>query len=84
MERPSSLQAQKQNNHYAYEGQYGKQSLIEFLSEVLHFWCIQTRQHRNSQRPANIRLEIEKRERLGEKPRKAAKEIEAMGDLVTN
>ena len=31
----------------------------------------------------NVQLEIEK-EWLGEKPRKAAKEIEAMGDRVTN
>ena len=34
-------------------------------------------------RGKNVRLEIEK-ERLREKPRKATKEIEATGDLVTN
>ena len=35
-------------------------------------------------RGKNVRLEIEKKERLREKPRKATKEIEATGDLVTN
>ena len=67
-----------------YEGQYGKQSLAEFTAKSFILSASRPDDITVVKRGRNVRLEVEKKERLREKPRKATKEIEATGDLVTN
>ena len=74
---------QKQSNLYTYEGQYRKQSLAEFPSEGFILNASRPDNIAVVKRGTNVRLEVEKKERPRDKPRKVT-EIEATGDLVAN